>query len=285
MTGPRPDGPATRPSPLTWLYVPGDREDRIPKAFASGADVVVIDLEDAVAAGHKDLARGVAERALAGTSTVCQVRVNALGSPWASADLALLAGLPTQVGVRLPKCERPDDVVRVADTVGPRPLHLLVESARGVEAALELALAHDRVASIGLGEADLRADLGVSDERGLLFARSRVVVAAAAAGLEPPSMSVFTDVRDLEALRTSSVEGRRLGFVGRAAIHPRQLAVIRDVFAPSREEVARALEVVEAAEAGTVSGHGAVALVDGRFVDEAVVRQARRLLARAGHLP
>jgi citrate lyase subunit beta/citryl-CoA lyase len=172
--------------------------------------------------------------------------------------------------------------VRVAEAVGRRPLHLLVESARGVEAALELARAHVQVSTIGLGEADLRADLGVTDDGGLLFARSRVVVAAAAAGLGPPSMSVFTDVRDLEALRQSCIEGRRLGLVGRAAIHPAQLSVIEDVFAPTAAEIARALEVVEAASAGAASGIGAVALADGRFVDEAVVRQARRLLDRAG---
>ncbi|MBC9821033.1 CoA ester lyase [Terrabacter sp. MAHUQ-38] len=282
MTSPVPGTGPSRRSPLTWLYVPGDREDRIPKAFASGADVVVIDLEDAVAQDVKDAARRAAQRAAAGATTPCQVRVNALGSRWAEADLGMVAALPPHVGVRVPKCEQPADVVDIAEAVGPRPLHLLVESARGLEAAHDLARAHGQVATIGLGEADLRADLGVADERGLLFARSRVVVAAAAAGLEPPSMSVFTDVRALDALRQSCIEGRRLGLVGRAAIHPVQLPVIEDVFAPSAVEIARAREVVEAAATGADSGRGAVALADGRFVDEAVVRQARRLLARAG---
>lgn len=285
MSRPDADGRAARRAPLTWLYVPGDREDRIPKAFTSGADVVIIDLEDAVAAGRKDLARALAERAATDATTPCQVRVNALGSPWAEADLAMVAGLPGRVGVRVPKCEQPEDVVRVADAVGVRPIHVLVESARGVEAAHDLAFAHGRVATIGLGEADLRADLGVTDERGLLYARSRLVVAAAAAGLDPPSMSVFTDVRDLDALRESCLEGRRLGFAGRAAIHPAQLAVIEEVFAPTDAEVAGAREVVDAAAVGVTAGHGAVALADGRFVDEAVVRQARRLLARAGLEP
>lgn len=282
MTSPPSAAGPSRRSPLTWLYVPGDREDRIPKAFVSGADVVVIDLEDAVTPERKDAARRAAESAAAGATTPCQIRVNALVSPWAEADLAMVSGLPRHVGVRLPKCEHPSDVVQVAQAVGPRPLHLLVESARGVEASHDLARAHPQVATIGLGEADLRADLGVTDEGGLLFARSRVVVAAAAAGLGPPSMSVFTDVRDLDALRQSCIEGRRLGLVGRAAIHPAQLPVIVDVFTPTAAEIARAREVVKAASAGVASGSGAVALGDGRFVDEAVVRQARRLLDRAG---
>ncbi len=272
--------------PLTLLYVPGDREDRIVKAFAAGADVVIVDLEDAVTADRKALSRQGAERALrsrAGSgdgAPGCQVRVNAVGTPWSDDDLEMVRRLPAPVGLRIPKCENPREVVRIADAVGDRPLHLLIESARGVEAAYALASAHPAVASIGLGEADLRADLGVTDDAGLLWARSRVVVAAAAAGLVAPAMSVHTNVRDLDGLRESSLVGKALGFVGRAAIHPAQLSAIRDVFTPTEEELDLARELVSAAEAGAAAGQGAVALADGRFVDEAVVRQARRVIAR-----
>ena len=134
------------------------------------------------------------------------------------------------------------------------------------------------MASIGLGEADLRADLGVSDDTGLLWARCRIVNAAAAAGLPPPKMSVYADVADLDGLRESCAAGRRLGFVGRAAIHPKQLPVIADAFRPSAADVARARELLAAAE---TADSGAVLTADGRFVDEAVLRQARRTLALA----
>ena len=274
-------------TPLTWLYVPGDRAERIPKAFVSGADVVIVDLEDAVVPARKADARAAAADHLAGDADGCpagvgrQVRVNAVGSPWVDADLALVAALPSDVGVRLPKCEQPEMVARVAEAVGRRAVHVLVESARGVEAAFELARAHPQVASVGLGEADLRADLGVADDRGLLWARSRIVVAASAAGLDAPSMSVHPDVKDLDGLRATCEDGKALGFVGRSAIHPVQLDVIREVFLPTEAELARAREVLSAAEAGTVASRGAVALPDGRFVDEAVVRQARRVLGRA----
>ena len=270
--------------PLTWLYVPGDRPDRVPKALASGADVVIVDLEDAVSADHKVTARDVARQVLAthegpaGT----QVRVNAVGTRWFDDDAAMVSDLASSVGVRLPKCEDPDVVAGVAEALGDRALHLLVESARGLEAAYDLARAHPHVVGIGLGEADLRADLGVTTEAGLAWARSRVVSAAAAAGLESPAMSVYTDVRDLEGLRASCLVGRGLGLVGRAAIHPAQLPVIRSVFTPTPEEVSRAVEVLEAAATATAQGAGALALADGRFVDEAVVRQARRTLRRAG---
>ena len=269
-------------SPLTLLYVPGDRPDRIGKALASAADVVIVDLEDAVLAPAKDAARaGLAEmaagpgaaRAAAGA---LQVRVNALGSAWSADDLAAAEELPGGVGVRAPKCEDPVVTAELVRRLGDRSVHALVESAVGVEVAYELA--RTGVASIGLGEADLRADLGVSDDEGLSWARSRLVNAAAAAGLPPPSMSVFTDVGDLEGLRLSCAAGRRLGFRGRTALHPTQLGVIAEVFAPTTSELAWAREVVSRAETGSADGSGALLLPDGRFVDAAVVRQARRLL-------
>lgn len=132
--------------------------------------------------------------------------------------------------------------------------------------------------SIALGEADLRADLGVRDDIGLDWSRSRVVLAARAAGLAPPAQSVFPDVRDLDGLWASCAHGRALGFLGRAAIHPRQLPVIDRAFRPTPREIEAAAEIVAAA----VADEGAQALPDGRFVDAAVVASARRTLALAG---
>lgn len=267
---------------ITLLYVPGDRPDRIAKALASPADEVIIDLEDAVAPDHKDLARDALADALGRpVDRAVQVRINATGTPWHDADVDAVRRLATTVGVRLPKCDGPDRVATVVEQLAPRPVHLLIESALGVENAFDLARCHPGVASIGLGEADLRADLGVDDHQGLLYARSRVITAAAAARLRPPTMSAYTDVRDLEGLRASTTEGRTLGYLGRTAIHPRQLPVIAAVFRPDADEVRRAEEVVAAATAGTRQQNGAVALADGRFVDPAVVRQAERLLALA----
>ncbi|MEP6796512.1 MAG: CoA ester lyase, partial [Lapillicoccus sp.] len=255
--------------PLTLLYVPGDRPDRVRKAVASTADVVIVDLEDAVVGAAKDRARAtmadlVAELATGPSRRHLQVRVNHPASTWGQADLEMMRGLPTTVGVRLPKCETSESVRAVADAVGDRALHLLLESALGVERAFVLATCHSRVASVGLGEADLRADLGVSGEEGVLWSRGRLVSASVAAGLGPPAMSVFTDVGDLAALTASCHRGRELGFRGRAAIHPSQLAPIHAAFTPTTDEVARAREVLAAAAAGERSGAGAVALPDGR---------------------
>ena len=216
---------------ITLLYVPGDRPDRVAKALAMDADVVIVDLADAVRPEAKVAAREGLDTMLAGVSfgRGVQVRVNPLTSEWAGADLAAAARLPVSVGVRVPKCEDPATLETLGRMVGSRPVHVLVQSALGVEAAFELARSSG-VASIGLGETDLRADLGVTDDAGLLWARSRVVNAAAAAGLPPPAMSVFPNVADLDGLKRSCEAGRQLGFLGRAAIHPMQLPVIAEAF-------------------------------------------------------
>lgn len=265
------------PFPLTWLYVPGDRPHVVAKALAAGADVVVVDLEDAVAPERKEYARTATAELLSRPQPVpVHVRVNGAEGPWAAADLAALAGLPGVAGLRLPKVTCPDEVARVAEATG-LPLYALLESALGVEQAYAIARSHPSLRGVSIGEADLRADLGVREDSGLDWARSRVVVAARAAGLAPPAQSVYPDVRDLVGLGESCRRGRALGFLGRAAIHPRQLPVIERAYLPSPPEVAAARETVEAADAAP----GALALPDGRFVDPAVVAGARRVLALA----
>ncbi|SEE40281.1 HpcH/HpaI aldolase/citrate lyase family protein [Jiangella alba] len=272
---------------LTLLYVPADRPDRAAKALASAAHVVILDLEDAVAPSAKAAARASAAALLAdaGPGRAVQVRVNAPSTPWGGDDLAMVAGLPSFVGVRVPKVSSPADVAAVRSAVrsaaGERPVHVLLETAAGVEAAYAVASAPG-VASIGLGEADLASDLGVSGPDGLAWCRQRLVVAARAAGLPPPAMAVWTDLRDDDGLAASCRAGRALGFVGRSAIHPRQLPVIEAAFRPSPDEVARAAEVVAAVEAAAASGSGVAVLPGGRFVDVAMVEQARRVLALAG---
>ena len=266
---------------LTLLYVPADRPDRVRKALASAADVVLVDLEDAVAPARKDDARAALAGLLAEPGRRVQVRINHASTPWHAADVAAVAALPTSVGVRVPKVESAAEVGELAATLPGRELHALIESALGVERALEIATASPQVASLGLGEADLRSDLGVTDDAGLAWARSRVVVAARAARLVPPVMSVYPNVRDLDGLAASCRAGRALGFRGRAAIHPSQLDTIRAAFLPSDEEVSRAREVLSRVDEATAAGVGALALSDGTFLDVAMLEQARTVVALA----
>lgn len=270
-------------TPLTWLYAPGDRPHVVAKALASGSDVVVIDLEDAVAPDRKEYAReATAERLSEPQPVPVHVRVNALDGPLAAADLAVVAALPGVSGLRLPKVTSPDQIIRIAGTTAPAdggapPLYALLETALGVERAYAIAAAHPTLRGIALGEADLRADLGVREDAGLDWSRSRVIVAARAAGLAPPPQSVHPDIRDLEGLAATCAHGRTLGFLGRAAIHPRQLPVIERAYLPTEEELEQAETIVKAATAE----QGAQALPDGRFIDAAVVAAAQRTLSLA----
>ncbi|WP_214416566.1 HpcH/HpaI aldolase/citrate lyase family protein [Sphaerisporangium fuscum] len=265
---------------LTYLYAPADRPALVAKALAGPADVVIVDLEDAVAPDNKAAARAEVVALLASPQPRVQIRINDVRTACGQADMHALGALCAgTAGIRVPKAESAEEIREIARAVPGVGLHPLIESALGLERAYEIASADPAVASVGLGEADLRADLGVSDDAGLMWARSRVVVAARAAGLPAPAQSVYTDFRDLEGLAESCRVGRAMGFRGRAAIHPAQLPVIEAAYRPTEEEVAAANEVVAAA------GVGAVALPDGRFVDEAVVRQARAVLTDAVRAP
>ncbi|MFC8727664.1 HpcH/HpaI aldolase/citrate lyase family protein [Streptomyces bacillaris] len=278
MTAPEAVAAAAAAPPLTWLYVPGDRPETVAKALGCGADVVIVDLEDAVAPDRKAYARAATAELLADPVTASPDAVPVHVRVHGEDDIRALTGLPGLSGLRLPKITHAVSVHHVAAVAPGVPLYPLLESALAVEHAYSIASAHHDVRGIALGEADLRADLGVREDFGLDFARSRLVVAARAAALPPPAQSVFPDVRDLDGLWTSCVRGRGLGLLGRAAIHPRQLEVIERAFRPTAREVEEAAEIIAASEVDA----GALALPDGRFVDAAVVASARRTLAIAG---
>lgn len=272
-------------TPLTLLYAPADRPDLVAKAFASVADVVLVDLEDAVAPGGKDAARSQLPGLLATLQEnhpgrAVQVRVNSMGTQWFADDLAMVADLDYAVAIRLPKTESEEDVSTVTDVLGNRAIHALLESAIGIEHAFRIA--SSGVASVALGEADLKSSLGVDDEAGLLWARSRLVNAVRAAGLCAPSMSAFTHLGDDAALRESCHVGRRLGFMGRVAIHPRQLGTIEEAFRPTPAQLEGAREVLARMAGATAAGRGVVLLADGTFLDAAMVRRAEEVVASAG---
>lgn len=264
---------------LTGLYVPANRPDRFAKAVAAGPDLVVFDLEDAVPVDDKAGARGWAVAWIAANAHgPVEIRVNALGSPWIEDDLAAISSVPN-ARIRLPKVESADDVRAVLEKVPSARITALIESPLGVERAFEIATADPRVIAVALGEADLSSALGVDDTAGLAWSRGRLVSASRAAGLGAPMMSVYPRVDDFDGLRRTSVEGRLLGFVGRTAIHPRQLTTIVEAFTPSAVQVAEAEALLEAVEKAGVSEGGVIVLPDGRMVDPAMVGRAREVTA------
>jgi citrate lyase subunit beta / citryl-CoA lyase len=268
-------------TPRSWLYVPGHRPDRVRKALASAADAVVVDLEDAVPVAAKDEARRstlALLQDLPPDSPPVWVRVNSPTEPEGRADVEALAGMPLD-GLRVPRCEDPDVVHAVAEQTR-HALMLLLETARGLLRASELATAHPQVRGLGLGEADLAADLMVRSDSGLEWARGAVVAACRAAGLPSPIQSVWTDVADIDGLRASCQAGLARGFFGRSVVHPSQIEVVHEVYTPSAREVADARAVL--ATGAEARARGEVAALDdqGRFVDPAVEARARVVLDR-----
>jgi citrate lyase subunit beta/citryl-CoA lyase len=252
--------------PLTWLYVPADRPDRVEKAIASSAHAVIVDLEDGVAPAAKAEARALLLELLGRPrGKPVFVRVNAGDA----ADLAVVRELAID-GIYLPKVAQPADLPAL-----DLPVHCLIESAAGVEAAYAIATAPG-VAGISLGEADLRSETGAL-EAGLDWARSRIVNAAVAAGLPRPPQSVYPRVHDDEGLMRSCRRGRELGHLGRTAIHPDQLPIIERAYLPTKAEVARARDTVERLEAAL----GPDLLAGGEFIDTAMLGAARQILAIA----
>lgn len=252
----------------TLLFVPGDRPDRFGRALAAGTDVVICDLEDAVAADAKEAARAhVAEAAASGARVA--VRVNAVGTTWHRADVAMAVehGLP----VMLPKADRAA-VVALGDLTVE--VLALVETARGLLDAADVASAPS-ITRLALGHLDLATDLGVAPDVDAVLdhARTTLVVASAAAGLVGPVDGVTPQLRDGARLTADLTRAERLGMRGKLCIHPDQVTTASDRFAPSPQELAWASTVVGAERDG-------VAVVDGHMVDAPVLARARQVLAR-----
>jgi citrate lyase subunit beta/citryl-CoA lyase len=285
----------------SYLSVPASSERMLEKAFSAGADAVVLDLEDAVAPAQKDAARELAARTLADPRRAglrLLVRVNGAGTPWSHRDLIALAALEAPPeAIVIPKVESAHDlayvdrlldgVQREAGRTVPIAVHALIESAAGLAAAGAIAAASRRLEALILGYADLAASLGrtapaLDDWRP---AQDAVLVAARGNGLQAvdgPYLRVEVD----DDFTAAVDRARTLGYDGKWAIHPRQLAALNATFSPSDDEIARARAVIAALHAAErASGAGATAL-DGQMLDEALRVSALRVLARArGSVP
>ena len=260
----------------SYLFVPADRPERYAKALASGADAVIVDLEDAVAPAAKDGARAALAAWLDGGGNGVAVRINDAASAMFASDLALVAR-PGVAAVVVPKAERACDLARVRAAAPAAALLPLVETAAGIANARALARA-EGVERLLFGSIDLQLDLGIDgDGDELLAFRSELVLASRLAAIAAPVDGVCTALDDDAALEAETRRARKLGFAGKLCIHPRQVAVVHTAFAPSADEIAWAKRIVAAAGA---NAGGAVA-VDGAMVDRPVLLRAQSLLARA----
>jgi citrate lyase subunit beta / citryl-CoA lyase len=270
--------PSVKP-PFSYLFVPGNRPDRFDKAVASGADAIIIDLEDAVAADDKAPAREHIAAWLAAHADLGEralVRINDAGTPWFDADVALVRRTRIR-GVMLPKAEDGQQVDRVRPSLPSAGFVVpIIESARGLLAVESIAAAAS-VQRLAFGTLDYAVDLDLSgDERGLVYPACRIAIASRAAGLLSPIAGVTPDIADEEKLLADLAFARACGFGAKLCIHPRQVASLHRAITPRPEEIAWARRVLIAADAAP----GAVQ-VDGQMVDLPVVLKAKNILDRA----
>jgi (S)-citramalyl-CoA lyase len=267
----------------SWLFTPATRPDRFDKAAVSGADVSIIDLEDSVAPGDKAKARQAALAHLAQPATgSCgrALRINGLDRRFGVADLhALLESNACPDYLVLPKTESAAHLqildCLLAEAGKATRLVALIESAQGLAAAEEIAASTPRLTALLFGAADMSADLGAGTAWApLVYARARLVAACALAGVLAID-SPFFDVKDHDGLTQETTQAVALGFAGKAAIHPAQIAPINAALTPSPDAIAHARAILAENAKG-------VGVVQGQMVDEAVARKARRILAAAG---
>ncbi|MEI6002075.1 CoA ester lyase [Paraburkholderia bengalensis] len=272
-------------SQRSYLFVPGDRPERYSKAITSGADAVVIDLEDAVAEPDKDGARqqlldewpGVRAQAHSLGSRVL-IRINSHGSGWLEQDILLCNGLRPD-GVVLPKAADSAAVEAVALRMTGLALLPLIETARGVQNVDQIAQVAG-VVRLVFGTVDLMNELNADEDEALDYVRTRIVIASRAASLEGPVDGVCRAVSDAARLLHETTRALRFGFAAKLCIHPKQVGAVNDAFSPSSRMIDWARRVVAAYE--TARG-GAVA-VDGEMVDLPVFLRAKSLLASVQHI-
>jgi citrate lyase subunit beta/citryl-CoA lyase len=259
----------------TFLFVPGDRPERFDRALESGADFVIVDLEDGVAPSRRQEARTHVVSWLR-SGRQAAVRISAVGTEGHFLDLTALEGVAQ--AVVLSKSESAVDATSVASILGMDVgIVALIETAQGVMDARQIA-ASSSVVRLALGNIDLAAEIGVNpdDKQALLHARSQLVLASSAAGLPGPIDGVTTSVSDTDHVLTDAQHGASLGFRGKLCIHPRQVEPARSGLAPSEQEVAWAKSIL------TEAADGAARLVGEAMVDRPVEERARNILRRAG---
>lgn len=280
--------PTVRPR-RSFIFTPGLKPEMYPKALASGADIVCVELEDGIALKDKAAARRHAlklfetEQANDGVERI--VRINSMRERTGVEDVqALLASKSPPPALMMPKVRTPDEVALLDNLLTEADqatrLHVIIETNAGLEAAYDIAHCSDRIDAMFFGGVDMAAELRCRNAwEPLLYARSRVVHAAASAGLDVVDVP-YLDLDDPEGMKMAAGQARELGFSGKGAIHPKQIPALNAVFTPSADEITRARRIIrefEAADTGLV-------VIDGKLIEKPVLREMSRILAIADRI-
>ena len=273
----------------SFIFTPGLRPDMYPKALASGADIVCVELEDGIAPKDKAQARAHAlnlfEAPQADDGVERIVRINSIRERFGIEDVnAILATDTPPPALMMPKIRTPDEVVMLDQLLSEAGhetrLHVIIETNAGLEAAYDIAHCSDRIDAMFFGGVDMAAELRCQNAwEPLLYARSRVVHAAASAGLDVIDVP-YLDLDDPEGMRVAAEQARGLGFAGKGSVHPKQISALNDVFTPSTDQIARARHIIaefDAADTGLV-------VIDGKLIEKPVLRDMHRIVAIADRM-
>lgn len=277
----------------SYLFVPAKKPSVMKKAVFSDADSVIFDLEDAVAQSEKDNARSLIKEALSEfkDEKPIYIRINDMSTPYWEEDLKTAVSYGAK-GVIVPKSEDQEGTRLVCNKVkgiskkADFEVIPLLETAKGVQFAYEIASADSLVTNLAFGYIDFSLDVGcevTSGEEELLYARSRIVIASRAASKEPPIDAVYPDLQNPEGLRNETTLAKRLGFRGKLIIHPKQIETVHQVFAPGEQELQEATEIVEKFEEAERQGVASIS-VNNKLVDYPVYKKAKEMLAFYGNM-
>ena len=285
----------------TALFVPGDRPERVDKAVAAGADMVIIDLEDAVPISKKAEVRPwVRDKVQQHKDKLLMVRVNALDTGYFQGDLdaVVVDGL---AAVMVPKVETEDDIHLINErlleterknriTIGSIALIPLIESARAIQNIYHIVSVKtdpDRLWTVAFGAADYTLSMGIEmtpDAAELNYPRSRMAVACRASGIAAPIESPYMiDIKDMAGLETDTRRSKQLGFQGRLCVHPGQVGLCNEIYSPGPDEIEQARKVIQAFEEAQANNQAAIQL-DGKFIDQPVVERSRMVLKLADYV-
>ena len=273
----------------SFIFTPGLRPDMYPKALASGADIVCVELEDGIAPKDKAEAREKAlalfEQPQADDGVERIVRINSMRERFGIEDVnAILASKTPPTALMMPKVRTPDEVTildqLLTEAGHETRLHVIIETNEGLEAAFEIAKCSDRIDAMFFGGVDMAAELRCQNNYdALLYARSRVVHASAAAGLDVIDVP-YLDLDDPDGMRVEAERVRDLGFSGKGSVHPKQIAALNEVFTPSEAQITRARRIISEFEKANTG----LVVIDGKLIEKPVLRDMYRIVAIADRM-
>tara|TARA_B100000686_G_scaffold10950_1_gene10974 strand:- start:4990 stop:5841 length:852 start_codon:yes stop_codon:yes gene_type:complete len=270
----------------SFIFCPGNNPDMIPKALNSGADMVCIDLEDAIIPEHKDISRSKTIEAFKNIEIPdgieALIRINDVNSEDGKKDIeAIMNSSSFPSGLMLPKIQSVEEILNMENNILEKNininLHIIIETNKGLDKCWDIAHSSNLVKSLLFGGVDMSADLGCKgDWFSLLYARSRVVHAAAGAGIDSIDVP-FLDLEDTEGLKKEAQQSKNLGFSGKGSIHPKQISILNNIFTPSEKEIDYANKVIKAFNEAS----DGLVVVDGKLIEKPVLRTALKILANS----